>query len=47
MDGASDGTPVGQTLRQNQQNDAADAETIGEAVGRPNMRFVPIKNVEQ
>src|SRR6218665_1495211 len=29
------------------KNDAADAEAIGEAVGRPNMRFVPIKNVEQ
>ena len=29
------------------KNDAADAEAICEAVGRPNMRFVPIKNVEQ
>lgn len=29
------------------KNDAADAEGICEAVGRPNMRFVPIKNVEQ
>lgn len=27
--------------------DAADAEAIREAVGRPNMRFVPIKNMEQ
>jgi transposase len=29
------------------KNDAADAETICEAVTRSNMRFVPIKNVEQ
>ena len=29
------------------KNDVADAEAICEAVGRPNMRFVPIKNVEQ
>lgn len=29
------------------KNDAADAETICEAVKRPNMRFVPIKGVEQ
>jgi transposase len=29
------------------KNDAADAEAISEAVARPNMRFVPIKNVEQ
>jgi transposase len=29
------------------KNDAADAEAICEAVGRPNMRFVPLKNVEQ
>lgn len=29
------------------KNDMADAEAICEAVGRPNMRFVPIKNVEQ
>lgn len=29
------------------KNDAADAEAICEAVVRPNMRFVPIKNVEQ
>lgn len=29
------------------KNDAADAEAICEAVGRSNMRFVPIKNVEQ
>jgi transposase len=29
------------------KNDAAGAEAICEAVGRPNMRFVPIKNTEQ
>jgi transposase len=29
------------------KNDAADAEAICEAVTRPNMRFVPIKNGEQ
>jgi len=29
------------------KNDVADAEAICEAVGRPNMRFVPIKNTEQ
>jgi hypothetical protein len=29
------------------KNDAADAEAICEAVGRPNMRFVAVKNGEQ
>jgi transposase len=29
------------------KNDAADAEAICEAVARPNMRFVPVKNAEQ
>lgn len=29
------------------KNDVADAEAICEAVARPNMRFVPIKNAEQ
>ena len=29
------------------KNDAADAEAICEAMSRPNMRFVPIKNGEQ
>ena len=29
------------------KNDAADAEAICEAVSRPNMRFVPIKSIEQ
>lgn len=29
------------------KTDAADAEAICEAVGRPSMRFVPLKNIEQ
>jgi transposase len=29
------------------KSDAADAEAICEAVTRPNMRFVPVKNIEQ
>lgn len=29
------------------KNDAADAEAICEAVGRPSMRFVPLKSVDQ
>ena len=29
------------------KNDAADAEAICEAVARPNMRFVPLKNTDQ
>ena len=29
------------------KNDAADAAAICEAVQRPNMRFVPVKNVDQ
>lgn len=29
------------------KNDVADAEAICEAVARPNMRFVPVKNLEQ
>lgn len=29
------------------KNDEADAEAIAEAVARPNMRFVPIKSIEQ
>lgn len=29
------------------KNDAPDAEAICEAVARPSMRFVPIKNIEQ
>lgn len=31
----------------NNKNDAADAEAICGAVGRPNIRFVPLKNEEQ
>ena len=33
--------------RRNDKNDSNDAEAICEAVGRPNMRFVPIKDEEQ
>ena len=29
------------------KNDSADAAAICEAVTRPNMRFVPIKSIEQ
>ena len=42
-----DSPPVCQALRQDNKNDAADAEAICEAVARPNMRFVPIKDIEQ
>ena len=37
----------GKPYVKNNKSDAADAEAICEAVGRPNMRFVPIKNIEQ
>jgi transposase len=33
-------------VRRGAKNDAADAAAICEAVTRPNMRFVPIKSVE-
>jgi transposase len=33
--------------RKNDKNDRNDAEAICEAVGRPNMRFVPVKSAEQ
>ena len=33
--------------RKNEKNDKNDAEAICEAAGRPNMRFVPIKSLEQ
>ncbi len=33
--------------RRNDKNDSNDAEAICEAVGRPNMRFVPVKEEEQ
>jgi transposase len=29
------------------KNDVADAEAICKAVGRPNMRFVPVKDIDQ
>jgi transposase len=34
-------------VKRGQKNDAADAAAICEAVGRPDMRFVPLKTVEQ
>jgi transposase len=43
----ADGSTVCETLRQTNKTDAADAEAICEAVTRPNMRFVAIKNEEQ
>jgi transposase len=33
--------------RKSQKNDGNDAEAICEAVGRPSMRFVPVKSIEQ
>jgi transposase len=33
--------------RKNDKNDGNDAEAICEAVGRPHMRFVPVKDIEQ
>jgi transposase len=33
--------------RKSEKNDGNDAEAICEAVGRPNMRFVPVKSAEQ
>jgi transposase len=33
--------------RKGNKHDAADAEAICEAAGRPNMRFVPMKDIEQ
>jgi len=45
--GASDGFEFVKPYVKTNKNDAADAEAICEAVGRANMRFVPIKNVEQ
>lgn len=41
------GAPVCEALCESEQNDAADAEAICEAVTRPNMRFVPVKSEEQ
>ena len=45
--GAVDGAAVCEAFVKTNKNDAADAEAICEAVGRPNMRFVPIKSIEQ
>jgi transposase len=42
-----DGLPNVKPYVKRQKNDASDAEAICEAVGRPNMRFVPIKTSEQ
>jgi transposase len=39
--------PFLKPYRTKQKNDRNDAEAIGEAVSRPQMRFVPIKTVEQ
>ncbi len=33
--------------RKNEKNDRNDAEAICEAAGRPNMRFIPVKDEEQ
>src|ERR1700757_3245385 len=33
--------------RKSSKNDGNDAEAICEAVARPNMRFVPVKSIEQ
>lgn len=33
-------------VKRGKKNDAADAEAICEAAGRPGMRFVPVKSVE-
>ncbi len=43
----ADGDAVRQQYVTTNKNDAADPEAICEAVGRPDMRFVSIKNVEQ
>lgn len=48
--GPPDGTEVRQSVspvRQAQQNDAADVAAICEAVQRSDMRFLPIKSLEQ
>jgi transposase len=44
---AADGAAIRQAHVKTNKNDAADAEAICEAVGPPNMRFAPVKNVEQ
>jgi transposase len=45
--GEGDGATVVKPYVKTNKNDVADAEAICEAVARPNMRFVPIKNAEQ
>ena len=48
--GAADGPEIREPYRlsgKQGKNDAADAAAICEAVQRPNMRFVPIKSLEQ
>src|SRR6266446_884384 len=45
--GAADESSVRHTLPQSNKNDPIDAAAICEAVTRPSMRFVPIKNEEQ
>ena len=45
--GALDVATVRQAYVKSNKNDVADAEAICEAVARPNMRFVPVKSVEQ
>jgi len=39
-------TPLVKPYVKTNKHDMADAEAVCEAVSRPNMRFVPIKNVE-
>jgi transposase len=39
--------PIRQPYVTSNKYDAADAESICEAVARPNMRFVPVKNIAQ
>ncbi|MBA2593507.1 MAG: transposase [Gammaproteobacteria bacterium] len=34
-------------VKEEQERRASDAEAVCEAVGRPNMRFVPVKSPEQ
>jgi transposase len=45
--GTTDGTGFVTPYRKSGKNDGNDAEAICEAVSRPNMRFVPIKSVDQ
>ena len=45
--GEADGAQVRGAYRKSDKNDGNDAEAVCEAVGRPSMRFVPVKSVEQ